>query len=79
MQIINKLPFVSEYIARKKLDTTQRVDAALSYLLSNVSKDVNIEKFEEACGVGIVVTPEQIEAEVEKLIKKHENEINEKR
>ncbi|XP_034935789.1 probable glutamine--tRNA ligase [Chelonus insularis] len=78
-QIIDKLSFVAEKIVLKSLDTTQRVDAALSYLLSNVNKDINIKEFEEACGVGVVVKPEQIEAEVEKLIKKHLDEIKEKR
>ncbi|XP_057339133.1 probable glutamine--tRNA ligase isoform X2 [Microplitis mediator] len=78
-QIIDKLAFVSEYIVKKKLDTTQRVDAALSYLMSNISDNVDVGEFEDACGVGVVVTPEQVEAEVEKCIKKHLDEIKEKR
>lgn len=78
-QIIDKLAFVSEYIVKKKLDTTQRVDAALSYLMSNIRDNVDVKEFEDACGVGVVVTPEQVEAEVEKCIKKHLEEIKEKR
>ncbi|XP_044597978.1 probable glutamine--tRNA ligase [Cotesia glomerata] len=78
-QIIDKLGFVTEYIVNKKLDTTQRVEAALAYLLSNIRDNVNIREFEEACGVGVVVTPEQIEAAVEKAIKNHLDDIKEQR
>lgn len=79
MQIIDKLEFVAQYISLKKLDSTQRVDAALNYFLSNINKNIDINEFEKACGVGVEVTPEEIEAEVEKLIKKHADEIKEKR
>ncbi|KAK0088432.1 hypothetical protein PV326_004831 [Microctonus aethiopoides] len=66
MQIIDKLEFVAQYISLKKLDSTQRVDAALNYFLSNINKNIDINEFEKACGVGVEVTPEEIEAEVEK-------------
>lgn len=78
-QIAEKVPFVAEYIVKKKLDSVQRVDAALNYLLGNIKETVDTKAFEEACGVGIVITPEQIEEAVEKLIKKHKEEIVEKR
>jgi glutaminyl-tRNA synthetase len=51
----------------------------MDYLLSNPLGDVDIKAFEESCGVGIVVTPEQIELEVEKVIKKYHTELVEKR
>lgn len=78
-QIVDKLPFLADYIVTKKLDTIQRVDAALAYILSNINKPIDIKKFDEECGVGVVVTPEQIETEIEKLIKKSKDEIIEKR
>jgi len=78
-QIADKIPFITDYIVEKKLDSVQRVDTALTYLLTNVSNDVDIAKFEESCGVGIAVSPEQIEEEVEKIIKAHKDEILEKR
>ena len=53
--------------------------AAMEYLMSNPIGEVNIKAFEEACGVGIVVTPERIEQEVEHVIKSHRSEIMEKR
>jgi len=78
-QIADKISFITDYIVEKKLDSVQRVDAALTYLLANVGNDVDITKFEESCGVGIAVSPEQIEEEVEKIIKAHKDEILEKR
>ncbi|XP_072757333.1 probable glutamine--tRNA ligase [Anoplolepis gracilipes] len=78
-QVVDKIPFVTNYILEKKLDTVQRIDAALSYLLANVNNALNIAEFEESCGVGVIISPEQIEEEVEKIIKAHKNEIIEKR
>lgn len=78
-QISEKLPLVSRYIAEKKLDTTQRVDAALNYLLGHLNKEVDVASFEKECGIGIVVSPEEIESEVERVINDHRAEIIEKR
>lgn len=78
-QIIDKVPFIAESIVNKKLDTVQRVDAALNYFLSNIKEAIDIKAFEEACGVGIAVTAEQIKNVVEAIIAKHKDEIVEKR
>lgn len=78
-QCSHHIPFVAKYIITNKLDSTVRVDAALEYLLSNVKEDVDIEKFESACGVGIVVTAEDIQKAVSEAIKKNENDLLEKR
>jgi glutaminyl-tRNA synthetase len=51
----------------------------LDYLMHNPDASVNVAAFEEACGVGIVVTPETIEAEVEKAIGAVKAELLEKR
>ena len=78
-QIVDKLPFVAKYITEKKLDTTQRVDAALSFLLSHVKETIDVSNFEKECGIGVVVSPEEIESAVEKVISGHKAEILEKR
>ncbi|XP_028159914.1 probable glutamine--tRNA ligase [Ostrinia furnacalis] len=79
-QISSKLSFVCKYISSSKLDSTLRVDAALEYLLSIVNEaNVNVEAFEKACGVGVVVTPEQVEQAVEKHMAKYKDELLEKR
>ncbi|XP_063977251.1 probable glutamine--tRNA ligase [Diachasmimorpha longicaudata] len=78
-QILDQLPLVSLYISQKKLDTIQRVDAALAHLLDTINTPLNIPDLEAACGVGVSITPDQIEASVETLIKKNLEEIKAKR
>lgn len=79
-QIADKLGFVCGYIKDGKLDSTLRVDAALEYLLSNVNETkVDVRVFEKACGVGVVVTPEQVEQAVEIHMAKYKDELLEKR
>jgi glutaminyl-tRNA synthetase len=53
--------------------------AALDYLLSHLKEDFNVKDFETACGVGITVSPEEIEHVVENVIKKHKDELLDKR
>ncbi|CAL7935098.1 unnamed protein product [Xylocopa violacea] len=78
-QIADKSPFIAKYIAEKKLDTIQRVDAGLNYLLNHIKGNVDVPEFEKECGVGVVISPEEIECEVEKVINTHRTEIIEKR
>jgi glutaminyl-tRNA synthetase len=57
-----------------------RVNAALDFLLQHADeKSVNTAGLETACGVGIVVSPEDIEKEVELVLKTAHAEILEKR
>lgn len=67
-----------KYIVSNKLDSTLRVDKAIEFALSHI-KEIRTEELEKYCGVGIVVTPEEIEKVVEKLIAGHKNELLEKR
>lgn len=62
------------------MDSTLRVDAALDYLLANVNdSNVNFEKFVDACGINVVITPEQVEQAVEKHMAKYKEELLAKR
>lgn len=78
-QILDKISFIVKYISEKKLDTTQRVDAGLNYFLAHPKDTVDVANFEKECGIGVVVSPEEIENEIEKVIKTHKEEILEKR
>lgn len=80
-QIIHHLPFLVNYIASGKLDTTLRVDTGLEYLLKNgvQGAQVNTAEFEKHCGVGIVVTPEEIERYVEASIAQNKAALLEQR
>ncbi|XP_972452.2 probable glutamine--tRNA ligase [Tribolium castaneum] len=77
-QINHHLPLIIKYIVTKKLDNTVRVEKAIEYALSHI-KDIDLKEFETYCGVGIVVTPEEIENVVEGLLKEYKNELLEKR
>lgn len=78
-QIRNRLPLLTEYITTGRLTTDQQLDAALGYLLTNPADPIDMAQFHEACGVGVVVTSDQIEAAVEKVIAKYKDTLLEKR
>lgn len=80
-QIIHQLPLLVKYITSEKLDTTIRVDAALNYLLKNGLQGaaINTAEFEKHCGVGVVVTPEEIERYVEASLKRNKAALLEQR
>ncbi len=75
-QIIDHLALLVKYIMDKKLDTQVRVDAALEFVLTHgVTKSINPEELEKACGVGIVVSPEEIDDAVSEIIKKYKGDM----
>ncbi|XP_013387414.1 glutamine--tRNA ligase [Lingula anatina] len=78
-QIRNKQGLLVEYIAKKKLATEQQLNAALDYLLHHPMDPTDIKAFETACGVGVEVSPEQIEEAVEAVIKKYKSKLVEER
>ncbi|XP_055630754.1 probable glutamine--tRNA ligase isoform X2 [Toxorhynchites rutilus septentrionalis] len=78
-QIISHLEFLVQEILNKRLDTVIRIDAALEFLLSNVTSTINIVEFEKACGIGIVVTPEEIDRVVETVINRNKEAITTQR
>lgn len=77
-QMQHHLSFIIKYIILKKLDSTLRVEKAIEFTLANVNQ-VNAAEFEKFCGVGIVVTPEEIEKVVEQEINAIKPELIEKR
>ncbi|RZC38934.1 glutamine--tRNA ligase [Asbolus verrucosus] len=77
-QVSHHIPLIVKYIVTKKLDTTVRVEKAIEYAMAHIS-NINLDELEKFCGVGIVVTPEEIENVVERLIKENKNELLEKR
>ncbi|XP_017007913.2 probable glutamine--tRNA ligase [Drosophila takahashii] len=71
-QTAEQLPLLVRYIVERKLDNTQRVDAALEYVLKcgqSLKANIDVQALEKECGVGVVVTPEQIERTVQAKIK----------
>ena len=73
-QILHFMPLLVKYVCAGKLDSEIRLNAAIDYLLklppNKTVADVNLTELESNCGVGIVVTPAQIEDAVEEEINK---------
>ncbi|KAI8772081.1 glutamine--tRNA ligase [Biomphalaria glabrata] len=78
-QIKQHQNFVVQYIATRKISSEEQLSAALQYLLHHPESEVVVKSFEEACGVGVVVTPEEIESAVEEVVKKYKEALKEKR
>uniref|UniRef100_A0A8C5H8W2 Glutamine--tRNA ligase n=1 Tax=Gouania willdenowi TaxID=441366 RepID=A0A8C5H8W2_GOUWI len=56
-----RLPLLTDCIAQGKICTELQLAAALDFVKSHPQDPINQREFEEACGVGVVITPEQIE------------------
>nr|XP_061803279.1 glutamine--tRNA ligase-like isoform X2 [Nerophis lumbriciformis] len=74
-----RLVFLVENIAQRKITTEQQLAAALEYVKTHPQDPINQREFNEACGVGVVITPEQIEDGVESVIKKHKEQLEKER
>uniref|UniRef100_A0A667Y9U7 Glutamine--tRNA ligase n=1 Tax=Myripristis murdjan TaxID=586833 RepID=A0A667Y9U7_9TELE len=70
-----RLAFLSDHIAQRKICTELQLAAALDFVKSHPQDPMNQKEFEDACGVGVVITPEQIEDAVESVIKKHKEQL----
>lgn len=78
-QDIKHIYLIVKYISENKFDTTQKIDCSLEFLRSSISENINISEFEKSCGVGIIVTIEEIKQTVESIILQNKNELIEKR
>ncbi|XP_074861719.1 glutamine--tRNA ligase isoform X2 [Carettochelys insculpta] len=65
------LRFLVGYITSKRIVTDLQLSAALEYLRSHPLEPIDTAAFERECGVGVVMTPEQIEEAVEAVVSKH--------
>ncbi|GLG98257.1 Probable glutamine--tRNA ligase [Gryllus bimaculatus] len=77
-QIKSYIPVLVKYVCSSKIDSTLRLEAGLEYLLAHPT-NFEVKGFEDSCGIGIIVTPEDIETVVEKVIAKHKKDLLEKR
>lgn len=78
-QDFKHISLIVKYIFENKLDTTQRIDCSLEFLRSSISENFDVSGFEKSCGIGIVVTQEEIKQIVESIISKNKSELVEKR
>uniref|UniRef100_A0A8D1SY65 Glutaminyl-tRNA synthetase class Ib non-specific RNA-binding domain-containing protein n=1 Tax=Sus scrofa TaxID=9823 RepID=A0A8D1SY65_PIG len=70
-----RLSFLVSYIASRKIHTETQLSAALEYVRSHPLDPINTMDFEQECGVGVIVTPEQIEEAVEAAINHHRSKL----
>jgi len=78
-QIWELAPLLVDYIVSDKIDNELRLTAAIDFLLklqpgSKIS-DVDLKSLDAAAGVGVVVTPEEIELAVETAFKEVKDDI----
>lgn len=80
-QSLGHLDLLTSLVTKNKLDTTVRVDCALEYVLNHgiSGSSIDVAALEKHCGVGVVVTPEEIDRAVEEILKKHKAELLEQR
>ncbi|XP_010779067.1 glutamine--tRNA ligase isoform X2 [Notothenia coriiceps] len=70
-----RLGFLSDCIVQSKICTELQLAAALEFVKSHPQDPINQKEFEDICGVGVFITPEQIEEAVESVIKKHKEKL----
>ncbi|XP_067448699.1 glutamine--tRNA ligase [Thunnus thynnus] len=70
-----RLAFLADSIAQRKICTELQLAAALDFVKGHPQDPLDQKEFEAACGVGVVITPEQIEDAVETVIKKHKEQL----
>ncbi|XP_032506074.1 glutamine--tRNA ligase isoform X4 [Phocoena sinus] len=70
-----RLSFLVSYIVNRKIHTETQLSAALEYVRSHPLDPINTMVFEQECGVGVVVTPEQIEEAVEAAVNRHRPQL----
>ncbi|KAJ8394750.1 hypothetical protein AAFF_G00041050 [Aldrovandia affinis] len=70
-----RLAFLTEQIVLHRIATELQLTAALDFVKSQPQDPINMLEFERACGVGVVITPEQIEDSVEAVIQKHRDQL----
>ncbi|KAK1416135.1 hypothetical protein QVD17_31923 [Tagetes erecta] len=70
-------PKLLEYIVSSKIKTPAQVEAAFVFLTVTGSEDLDISRFEEACGVGVEVSEEDIERTFNEVFEEKKSAIKE--
>nr|CAB3475950.1 unnamed protein product [Digitaria exilis] len=72
-------PVLIKYVLSTKIKNPAQLDAALSFLTNTGPDSLDVEKFEEACGVGVVVSIEEIKSTVTDVLEENMEAIKEQR
>ncbi|KJH52703.1 tRNA ligase class I, catalytic domain protein [Dictyocaulus viviparus] len=74
-QCLDNILLVVRAIISEGIKSEAQVSAALDYLLTSSIREVNLSAFEKACGIGVIVTHDQIEDAVSKVIGEHRERL----
>ncbi|KAJ3692027.1 hypothetical protein LUZ60_012377 [Juncus effusus] len=72
-------PVLISYIITSKIKSTAQLDAAFSFLTNVGPEPFQLDKFEQACGVGVEVSKEEIQSAVKTVLAENMNAIVEQR
>uniref|UniRef100_A0A7N0V496 Glutaminyl-tRNA synthetase n=1 Tax=Kalanchoe fedtschenkoi TaxID=63787 RepID=A0A7N0V496_KALFE len=72
-------PTVFKYVVSSKIKTSAQLEAAIEHLGVTDPNEFDLAVFEKACGVGVVVSTEEIEVAVNEIFDSRKNEIFEQR
>uniref|UniRef100_A0A7N0UU53 glutamine--tRNA ligase n=1 Tax=Kalanchoe fedtschenkoi TaxID=63787 RepID=A0A7N0UU53_KALFE len=72
-------PTLLKYVVSSKIKTAAQLDAAIEHLAVTDPNEFDLAVFEKACGVGVVVSAEEIEVAVNEIFEARKNEILELR
>ncbi|KAL3507020.1 hypothetical protein ACH5RR_032402 [Cinchona calisaya] len=72
-------PTLLKYIVSSKIKTPAQLEAAFAFLAAIASGNLNANEFEEACGVGVEVSAEDIELAVNEVFEEKKSMILEQR
>ncbi|EDO40014.1 predicted protein [Nematostella vectensis] len=76
----SRVSLLVDYICSKKVSSSAQLTAAFEYLTkTSPVGPIDACKFEQHCGIGVEITPEQIEECIEQIINEHKDELLEKR
>ena len=78
-QMWSLVPVLVRLICEDKLDNELRLNAAMDFLIKvppgTTTESLDLTKLEEVAGVGVVITPEQVEDAVEKAVESAKSDI----
>ncbi|PRQ55461.1 putative glutamine--tRNA ligase [Rosa chinensis] len=72
-------PVLAQYIVSSKIKTPAQLDAALLFFANTGPENFKISEFEEACGVGVEVSEEEIKQSVNEVFEENKSAILEQR
>ncbi|GMT24399.1 hypothetical protein PFISCL1PPCAC_15696, partial [Pristionchus fissidentatus] len=74
-QCAHHLPAVVRLIVEDKVKSDAQATAAVNYILTHAMADLNVAELEKECGVGIVVTADEIEDTVKSVIASYKEKL----